>query len=128
MVKKFQNMNRFGTTTCGIIIDYENKNFQYYPVQAMDVCSGKRVSKKKIKELLNECIDEGFTELPINWGDKTFYGTGRNPEDIETKDFESDSLCNDSIDNKIKQACKQVKVSSVSGYTKDKGVSVKSKQ
>lgn len=81
MVKKYQNMNSSGTTTCGIIIDYENKSFQYYPVQSMDVCHGKKVSKKRIKEFVNECIEGGFTELPVEWGGKTFYGTGREPED-----------------------------------------------
>lgn len=63
-IKKYQHMNAQGTTTCGIIIDYTDKTFQYYPRQSMAVCCGIQVSKKKIEELRAKCLADGFTEVP----------------------------------------------------------------
>ena len=60
MKKKFQNMNQYGTTTCGLIIDYENKKAEFFPQQSIEVASGKKVSKKKIFELIDECKANGF--------------------------------------------------------------------
>lgn len=62
MVKTYQNMNQYGTTTCGIIIDYTNRKYTYYPGQRIEVCHGKKVSKKRIAELLEECIESGFSK------------------------------------------------------------------
>ena len=63
MVKKYQNMNKFGVTTCGIIIDDKNKTYTYYPRQNMPTCCGKKVSVNKINELLLSVINKGYKPL-----------------------------------------------------------------
>ena len=46
MKKVYQNVNSYGTTTMGIIIDDKNKTYIYYPTQSAYVCNGKKSNKK----------------------------------------------------------------------------------
>lgn len=61
MKKVYQNVNSYGTTTMGIIIDDKNKTYIYYPTQSAYVCNGKKVTKKRILELVELCIAKGYT-------------------------------------------------------------------
>lgn len=81
MRKIYQNMNQYGTTTCGIIIDYDKQEFAFYPCQHTDVCYGKKTTKKRVYELLNECRASGFKERSISYAGKEFYGSGKESEE-----------------------------------------------
>lgn len=69
MKKKFQNMNQYGTTTCGVIIDDENKKVEFFPQQSIEVASGKKVSKKKIFEMIDECRANGYEVKTVTFHD-----------------------------------------------------------
>ena len=62
-MKKYQVMNRYGVTLCGLIVDDKTKTYTYYPRQNMPCCIGKKISRNRMQELLAKVQKSGYTPI-----------------------------------------------------------------